>query len=266
MTATLTQLLTYPIKSIAGNARQSAEVEPRGLRGDRRWMVIDANGKCVTGREHGALTQIRAELDDDRLTLHSPTHASIHVEANHHADRIAATVWGTTVHALPARSDADAWISELLDQPARLVFMDADAHRAVEPDFATPGDEVSFADGYPILLLSQAAVDALNTRLVRPVTIHNFRPNLVIDGVEAHAEDTWRRIRIGDIEFDVIKPCTRCVFTTVDPATGRRDPDNQPLRTLIGYRRTPNGVTFGQNVIPRGTGTIRVGDAVTVLA
>jgi uncharacterized protein YcbX len=144
--------------------------------------------------------------------------------------------------------------------------MDALAVRAINPEYSRVGDEVSFADGYPLLMISLAALDALNVRLTAPVTMQHFRPNLVVRGAVAHAEDNWKSIRIGDVPFDVVKPCTRCVFTTVDPQRGTFDPDGEPLRTLTGYRRTPIGVTFGQNLIPRGRGQIRLGDPVEVLA
>ena len=266
MQAVLSEIHRYPVKSIAADSLQSAEVEPRGLRGDRRWMVVDSNGKFLTGREFGALTQIVAQVDGDELALSAPGRSTLHAHADPRAQRVRVTVWRSQVDALPANPDADAWISDWLGQPARLVYMDDEARRPVNPDHGRPGDEVSFADGYPLLLISQAALDTLNTRLATPITMQRFRPNLVVAGTASHAEDTWRRIRIGTIEFDVVKPCVRCVFTTVEPGSGRRDPSGEPLRTLVGYRRTPSGVTFGQNLIPRGTGTVSVGDAVTVLA
>lgn len=262
----LSALHCYPVKSIGGNVLQSAVVEPRGLRGDRRWMIVDDHGKCITGREHGTLTQVRATLDGDALTLHAPGCAPVRVEAERDAARLPVTVWKSNVHAAPANAAADAWISAWLGRPARLVFMDDGARRPVNPDHGRPGDEVSFADGYPLLLVSQAALDHLNAKLPQPVSMQNFRPNLVVHGTVPHAEDGWRRIRIGEVEFDVVKPCTRCVFTTVDPATGERDSGGEPLRTLIGYRRTSGGVTFGQNLIPRSHGTVHVGDTVTILA
>ena len=144
--------------------------------------------------------------------------------------------------------------------------MDVDCLRAVDPDHSRPGDIVSFADGYPLLAISQAALDLLNSRLTRPVPMLRFRPNLVIAGTAPHAEDGWKRVRIGGVEFDVAKPCIRCVFTTVDFERGAFDPSGEPLRTLLTYRRTPKGVSFGQNLIPRGAGTLRVGDAFQVLA
>jgi hypothetical protein len=144
--------------------------------------------------------------------------------------------------------------------------MDATCVRAVSPDYGQPGDEVSFADGFPLLLISQAALDLLNTKLAAPVPMLRFRPSIVVTGTQAHAEDDWKRIRVGAIEFDVVKPCIRCVFTTVDFTRGEFDPGGEPLRTLLTYRRTPAGVSFGQNLIPRGVGTLRTGDAVEVLA
>ena len=176
------------------------------------------------------------------------------------------TVWKSQLTARPAGDAADAWLSDFLGQPVRLVHMDEAITRPMTDARSLPGDEVSFADGFPLLLISRASLEGLNSRLARPVSMLQFRPNLVVDGVPAHAEDTWKRIRIGEVEFEVAKACTRCVFTTVDPLRGERDPEGEPLRTLITYRRAADGVTFGQNLIPRTLGQVRVGDAVEVLA
>ena len=180
--------------------------------------------------------------------------------------RLAVTVWRDGVMARIADAGADHWISHYLGMAARFVHMDADAARRVDPAYSRAEDQVSFADGFPLLLISQASLDGLNTRLDSAVTMNRFRPNLVVGGTDAHAEDDWRRIRVGEVEFDVVKRCARCVLTTVDPDTGRFDPQGEPLRTLIGYRRTEKGVVFGQNLIPRGTGRIRQGDTVEVIA
>jgi uncharacterized protein YcbX len=139
--------------------------------------------------------------------------------------------------------------------------------RGVDPDYGQVGDEVSFADGFPLLLISEASLADLNGRLETPVSMRRFRPNLVVDGERAYAEDQWRRIRVGDVEFEGAKNCSRCVFTTIDPDTGVKDPTREPLRTLGGYRRKPQGgVYFGQNLIPRSGGAIHVGDRVEILA
>ena len=267
MKALLDAIHLFPLKSCAPLTLGMAHVEARGLVGDRRWMVVDANGTFVTGRQQPRLTLVRAVADGDALVLSAPGHSSLRVPAPAATGaRVDTSVWDTPVRPLLADARAHAWISEFLGAPMRLVHMDAQCERAVDPHYAEDGDTVSLADGFPLLLLSAASVDALNARLAQPVSVLRFRPNLVVANTLAHAEDTWRRVRIGDVEFDVVKPCTRCVFTTVDFERGEFDPTGEPLRTLIKYRRTPAGVTFGQNLIPRGAGVVRVGDEVDVLA
>jgi uncharacterized protein YcbX len=262
----LAAIYLYPLKSCAPLALDAAIVEPRGLAHDRRWLVIDAQGKFLTGRQHPRLTLIRAQPDGDGLTLDAPGIPSLHLTAIATDARIETTVWKSRVQALQATAQAQRWISVFLGRPAQLVFMDAACARAVNPEYAKPGDEVSFADGYPLLLISQASLDALNAKLAEPVPMLRFRPSLVVAGTEPHAEDGWKRIRVGEVEFDVVKPCARCVFTTIDFERGAFDPSGEPLRTLLTYRRIPGGVMFGQNLIPRGLGTLRVGEAVEILA
>lgn len=266
MQPVLSSLHLYPVKSCAPLAVEAAEVESRGLAHDRRWMIVDEQGKFLTGRELPGLTLLRARpRDNGELQLDAPGMSTLKLAPATCNGRVSVTVWDHTVDAALADAAANAWISRYLQRPARLVHMDAAAHRAVSETHARPGDVVSFADGYPMLLISQAAMDQLNGKLAQSISILRFRPNLVIAGTAAHAEDEWKRVRIGTVEFDVVKACVRCVFTTVDFDRGERDPSGEPLRTLIEYRRSPKGVTFGQNLIPRGSGTLRVGDAVTVL-
>ena len=200
-----------------------------------------------------------------RAIMTAPAMAPLHLEPPLAATRVQTVIWKSTVQAQPAPVDADAWISRYLGQPARFVHMDAACVRAVDANYGAPGDEVSFADGFPLLLISQAALDALNARLAQPVPMLRFRPSVVVANTAPHAEDEWKRIRIGAVEFDVVKPCSRCVFTTVDFERGAFDPTGEPLRTLLTYRRAPKGVMFGQNLIPRGRGMLRVGDRVEVV-
>jgi MOSC domain-containing protein len=262
----LSGLYLYPIKSSAPLEVASAAVEPRGLQHDRRWMVVDAQGRFITGRELPRLTLIRALPGPDGLSLSAPGLPSLFVPVPQAGATVPVEVWKHHVAAKPAGPAAEAWLTEFLQQPAQLVHMDTAVTRAMTDPHSQPGDQVSFADAFPLLLISQAALDGLNARLAKPVSMLQFRPNLVVEGAEAHAEDGWKRIRIGQVEFEVAKACTRCVFTTVDPTRGERDPDGEPLRTLIGYRRTASGVTFGQNLIPRSLGSVHAGDAVEVLA
>lgn len=266
MSITLTGLHLYPIKSCAALSPSQATVEPRGLAHDRRWMIVDAQGRFVTGREVPRLVLIRAEPVAQGLRLRAPGMPEIIVGwPSPAAPRMLVMVWKSTVEAQLSGLDVDIWVSRFLQYDARLVHMDARSHRPIDPQRAHSG-EVSFADAYPLLLISQASLDGLNARLHKPVPMLRFRPNLVIDGVPEHAEDGWRRIRVAGIEFELVKPCTRCGFTTVMPETGTLDPSGEPLRTLARYRRHDKGVIFGQNLIAKGAGRLRLGDTVEVIA
>ena len=262
----LSSLYLYPIKSTAPLVVETALVEPRGLRDDRRWMVVDADGRFITGRQLPRMTLVHARPGPGGLSLDAPGMPTLQVPFPRSNTTVPVNVWKSDVAARPADAASDAWLSGFLGQPVRLVHMDAGITRPMTDVHSLPGDEVSFADAFPLLLISRAALDGLNARLAKPVSMLQFRPNLVVDDAPAHAEDGWKRIRVGDVEFDVAKPCSRCVFTTVDPLRGERDPDGEPLRTLVGYRRSGDGVTFGQNLIPRSLGTLRIGDPVEVLA
>lgn len=270
----LSALYRHPLKSAAGLSVDALEIESRGPRHDRRWIVIDAEGRFVTARQISQLVRVRAEVLENGLRLSAPGLPDLDVASPpSNAPRLDVSIWKDTVDAPLVDPAADAWLSAFLQQPVRLVHMDAAARRAVDPAHARPGDEVSFADGYPLLAISQAALDGLNARLDaagrEPVAMAQFRPNLVVDDAAAHAEDGWKRVRIGGIEFDAVKPCTRCVFTTVDPISGQRRDDGEPLNILKDYRRTPAGITFGMNLIPRlgsrSVGTLRVGDTIETL-
>lgn len=267
MSLSLSAIHVYPIKSCAALSPALAEVQARGLQGDRRWMIVDATLRFVTGRQQPRLTLLQAQPLADGLQLQAPGMAPLHLrEPAPTQARLAVQVWRSAVEALPADAAADAWLSEYLQAPARFVYMDAAARRSVDPQYARPDDEVSFADGFPLLLIGEASLQDLNTRLRKPVQMLNFRPNLVVAGGAPYDEDGWRRIRIGEIELDVVKSCSRCVFTTVDPQLGQRDADGEPLRTLASYRRQDGGVMFGQNLIARGHGRLRCGDRLEVLA
>jgi len=266
----LASIHIYPLKSGAPLALDQAVVEKRGLARDRRWMLVDANGKFVTGRQQPRLTLIRAQPLENGLRLSAPDMPDIDLAAPSTGTRIESAVWGAPVNPLLADDAAHDWISAYMRAPHRLVHMDAACARPMKAKYdgryGNDDDEVSFADGFPLLLISQAALDQLNAKLAAPVPMLRFRPNLVVAGTAPHAEDQWKRIRVGAVEFEVLKPCVRCVFTTVEFERGAFDPSGEPLRTLLKYRRSAEGVTFGQNLIPRGRGILRRGDAVEVLA
>lgn len=266
MPSTLTTIHRYPFKSAAAETLPSAVVEPLGLAGDRRWMAVDANGRFITAREHGRMWLISATLNRDVLQLATDGATAIRIDPSELRDRIDVTLWKDRLSVRTGSREADVWMTGFLGQPVRVVHLDTQTRRTTDPEHSQPGDEVSLADGYPLLLISQASLDGLNSRLDQSIEMLRFRPNLIVSADRAHAEDDWQRIRIGEVEFDVVKQCIRCMLPTVDPRTGVRDATGEPLRTLMQYRRSAKGVTFGQNLIPRATGVIRVGDSVEVLA
>jgi hypothetical protein len=259
----LSRICTFPLKSGAVIDQTSAELGPRGIVGDRRWMVVDATGRFLTARTVPSMVRIAAVPVDGGLCL-SLDGARRTVPAPTSGPRMAVTVWGDTVEAL--RADDGGWLSARLGQDCQLVYMDDDLRRPVDADYAQNDDITSFADGFPILLISEGSLADLNRRLERPVSMDHFRPNLIVSGCSAFAEDGWRRIRIGAVELSLVKHCSRCVLTTVDPNTGLRATDGEPLRTLSGYRKTDRGVTFGQNALVTRPGRMERGDPVMVLS
>lgn len=264
----VSSLHIHPLKSGAALDVETIDVVTRGPVGDRRWMIVDAAGRFVTARAESRVVSIRAVPVGDGLHLSAPGCADIGVDAPDGSRRTRVRIWNDDLDAALADDAAHAWLSAFLGRAVRLVRMDERSRRPVNPVYGTATDEVSFADGYPLLVISQAALDGLNARLARPVGMSRFRPNVVVDQADAHAEDHWRRVRIGAVEFDAVKRCTRCVFTTIDPATAERDPGREPLATLGTYRRAAGSdeVYFGMNLIARGAGSVRRGDPVEVLA
>lgn len=264
MTATVSGLSVYPIKSTAGLTLAEAEVEKRGLAHDRRWLLVDGESRALTGREHPLLTQVQSELTAGALRVQATDAPPLDIPLGPSSGtRREVKVWGDICPAMHLGEIYDRWFSRYLGVDCHLVFMDEACVRPVDLEHGNPGDEVSFADGYPLLLIGEGSLADLNARLERPVQMANFRPNIVVGGCEAFVEDGWREVTIGELHFDVAEACARCVFTTVDPLTAKRDAKQEPLRTLTKYRRGPDGgVLFGQNLIARGRGTIRVGDPV----
>lgn len=257
-------LIVYPIKSTRGWVVPSAEVEPRGLRHDRRWMLVRPDGAALTQRELPRLGRIAAMPAGEGLRVRAPGRAPLDVPTpGSGASRLTVTLWKDRVAGTVADADAHRWFSEYLGVEARLVYMSGHTVRPVDPDYAVGASHVSFADGFPLLLTTTASLEDLNRRLDAPLPMRRFRPNVVVAGAEPYAEDRWRTIRAGTVDFHVVKPCARCVVTTTDPETGARG--REPLHTLATYRRKNGKVYFGQNLIPGGSGTIRVGDPVTVL-
>lgn len=260
-------LFVYPIKSCGGVALDTARVEARGLQFDRRFMLVDGNGRFITQRQRPEMALLRTAIDRDELCVTRPDGDTLRMALQ---PSLAATarvrVWRSELLACVADKSVHDWFGDYLGGEVRLVYMADDQHRSVARQRATrPGDEVSFADGAPILLTSDGSLSALNERLDNAVTMRRFRPNIVVSVEEPFAEDRWKRIRIAATELEPAWPCARCTLITVDPDTGTPDPHGEPLRTLREFRREGPGIMFGQNVLTRGTGVVSVGDDLEVL-
>ncbi len=258
----LAAIYIYPVKSTRRVALETSAVEPQGLRVDRRWMVVDPDGKFVSQRIAPRLALVRAAAQPDGLHAQAPGQEDLFVRLPDGKARASVELWGDIIPAAAADEEAHAWFSRFLDMECRLVFLDDPASRPVEDGYGRPGDVVSFADSFPALLISEASLEALNERLAEPVPMHRFRPNLVVSGVEAFAEDGWERVRIGEVHFLVVKPCARCVVTTIDQEKGVSS-GKEPMQTLNTFRRGEDGkVRFGQNLVPMHSGVVRRGDIV----
>jgi uncharacterized protein YcbX len=260
----VTALHVYPVKSCAATSLQSAEIGPRGILHDREFMVTDPNARFVTQRERPRLALVQPTLADTKLAFAAPGMPPVSIHPTEAGRRHAVTVWRDTVPAVDQGDDIADWLSAFLQTPVRLVRMPADSVRRVDPQFAPrPTDQVGFADGYPLLLISEESLDDLNSRLAKPLPMNRFRPNVIVRGAgKAYAEDEWARLCIGVVRFHGVKTCARCTTTTTDQATAERGVE--PLETLARYRRIERGVLFGQNLVHAERGRIAVGDRLTV--
>ena len=265
----ISSLHHYPVKSMRGIALSEAAFDARGIVHDREFLVVDADDVFVTQRGHARMALFAAATDGVALTLRGPGRAPLSLPVVHDGPVRPVQIWRDTVMAVDQGDAAAAWLSAGLEMPVRLVRMADGFARTLDPVYAKrPTDQTGFADGYPALVVSEASLDALNARLIargsEPLPMNRFRPNIVVGGVEPFAEDGWKRIRIGGMTFDLVKPCARCEVTTTDQDTAEKG--LEPLATLATFRKVNGKVMFGMNAIHAGPGIVRVGDNVEVLA
>ncbi|WP_153448833.1 YcbX family protein [Vibrio algicola] len=266
--ATLSQINVYPVKSITGIGVSSSWVEKQGLSFDRRFMVADTNGRMITARENNQMVRVKSALQANGLVLTYPESAPLHLHFSECSmEEVTCQVWGDEFIAYSTSQQANDWFSFIIGKKVQLLFTGEQSNRQREKIQTN----VSFADGYPLLLISQASLDELNQRCSiseQPTqhTMAQFRPNIVVADTEAFAEDSWKRFRIGEVEFEVVKPCMRCVLTTVNPKTAMRSEKNEPVKTMATFRADESGgIFFGQNVIAKNEGMIRAGDVVEII-
>ena len=272
----LSGLFLYPVKSLRGFAVDSARLDDLGLVGDRRFLVIDESGKFLTQRALPRMALIATALAADTLTLSAAGAGSVSVPRapQPEAPLRSVSVWKSQgLLAEDCGDEAARWLGAFLGVTCRLVRIGPKFIRPIlKPDVAGPGDRVMFADAFPFLAISEASLADLNDRLAErgeaPVPMDRFRPNLVLSGTGAYAEDGWPRFQIGAVTFRAGGNCARCIITTTDQATAERG--KEPLRTLATYRRNrsdPSDVDFGQNLIHETkSGELRLGDEVRLLA
>ncbi len=262
----LQEITIYPIKSFAGIDLTESEVTERGLLYDRNWMLINSKGKFISQREFPILSLLITQIENGSLNISHRLNKAFQLQLGL-AESLQATsqvdVWDDTMLAEHVSEEASAKLSEILQQEVSLVKIGKSTSRLADTRFVDTDTQVSFADGYPFLIISQASLDDLNSRLEAPVEMNRFRPNMVISGSTSFEEDTWKEIQIGECRFQIVKPCARCEVTTINQQTAERG--KEPLRTLSKYRREGNKVLFGQNMIALKAGKISVGDKVKIL-
>lgn len=256
-------LYIHPVKSLHRIEVPGLELEPWGPKGDRRWLVVDPDGKFMTQRQHPAMARILTALEGENLHLTGSTVMPLKLAPpGPDAPLARVTVWkDREIEARDAGDQAAAWVSAFLETPCRLVYM-------ATPESARPAEfgSVSFADGFPLLVTNTASLTDLNDRLEQPVPMERFRPNIVVESETPWAEDEWRILKIGAVELELVKPCSRCIVTTIDQETGAIPVPREPLRTMTRFRHQPGGVMFGQNALIRRGGAIRLGDRIECFA
>ncbi len=259
----LTEIWIYPIKSLGGIRLPSSKVMEKGLAFDRRWMLVDEPNTFMTQRVHTMMALFKLEMNqasfkitfkNDSITLPF-VHANIQTE-------IKTKVWDDEVTTLEVSKEYSHWFSEKLGTKCKLVSFPEENSRPVDDRYKINNENVSLADGYPLLIIGQSSLDDLNSRLENPVPINRFRPNLVFTGGQPYEEDTWKYFTIEKNKFVGVKPCSRCVLTTIDQQTGEKG--KEPLATLAKYRQTEKKIYFGQNVLAIDHDEIHEGDEITL--
>lgn len=262
----LSEIWIYPVKSLAGIRLTEAQVEEKGLQYDRRWMIVDKNGRFLTQREFSKMAMLKVAIMENGLLISNRLEPEKYISVPFEtvsSNSVSVTVWDDEVEAVTVSDEVDKWLSEQLEMEVKLVIMPESTQRKADPRYAKNNENVSFADGFPFLLISQASLDHLNERLELPIVMQRFRPNFVVTGTNPHAEDDWKSIQIGELFFDIVKPCARCILTTIDPETAEKG--KEPLKTLATYRRVGNKILFGQNVVTKQNGLIKQGDPISLL-
>jgi uncharacterized protein len=261
----VTQIWIYPIKSLGGIKLKSAKVFEKGLEFDRRYMLVDSSGMAMTQRQHPEMARFRTSITNGVINVtHLGDSISIPVAPREFVAEHKVTIWDDSIMTNELSQPASSWFSERLNTSCRLVFFPEGNSRPVDLKYQISGEHVSLADAYPLLIIGENSLWDLNSRLSEPVPMNRFRPNIVFSGAEAYEEDSWNVFTIGNNRFAAVKPCARCVLTTVNQETAVKG--SEPLKTLSRYRTQNNKVYFGQNVIALSADEISEGEIITVIS
>lgn len=259
----ISALNIYPLKSARGVSLNSMQLNSMGPECDRRWMVVDQNNVFVTQRKVPKMCLINVALTTDGILLSSEGLAPCLVNTPDSGQLLTSMVWGTEVQGIDCGDEVSQWLSSFLSKNCRLIYMAEDFNRAVDPDYALKQERVGFADGFPLLVATQASLEDFNSKLGYKIGMNRFRPNIVISGTAPYAEDEWQVIVIGDIELSLVKPCSRCIMPSVNPDTASKE--MAVNETLQAHRRRGRDTFFGQNAVYDRLGTIKVGDDVRII-
>jgi len=262
---TLSEMFIYPIKSMGGISLKSSEIEERGLKYDRRYLLVDENGVFMTQRDFPQMSLLKLSFTDKGFkVLNIKDNSSTIIPFKSGSkERIRVKIWDDYCEAVPLNKEVADWFSNAINNKCSLVYMPDFEKRLVEKKYIDQNHIVSFADAYPFLIIGQASLDDLNSKLTLPVPMDRFRPNFVFAGGNPYEEDKWETFKIGKAEFRAVKPCARCVITTTDQETAFRSVE--PLKTLSEYRNIKNKVMFGMNLVCCSMATISINEKITLL-
>lgn len=261
----LSEIYIYPVKSLGGIKIKSADAGERGLKYDRRYLLVDDSGSFLTQREYPQLALLKLSIEENRFkVLDTKNGYQIYIPFEFNSgDKMAVKIWSDVCNAIRLPEEINLWFSRAISKNCTLVYMPDDERRFVEKKYVADEHIVSFADAYPYLIIGQSSLDDLNSRLDQPVKMDRFRPNFVFRGGDPYEEDTWKDFEINDVLFSAVKPCARCVITTTDQKTGARQ--KEPLKTLSTYRTINNKVMFGMNVVAKKSGRVSVGSKIKLV-
>jgi len=262
----LTQIYIYPVKSLPGISLNESFVEERGLKYDRRWMLVDPENMFITQRLFPQMIFIDVKIQNEQLVFSHRTKSieSLKISITDYPQKkVNVEVWDDTCNAIEYGKEVNDWFTQAINSSCKLVYMPNATVRKTSTKYFKESKNYSFADGYPFLIIGEESLNYLNSKLDKSVDMEQFRPNLVFSGGSEHDEDNWKNIQIGDLDFSVVKPCARCVITTIDPENGKKN--KEPLATLSTYRNFKNKIMFGQNVVGHSEGNIKRNDKITLM-